>query len=430
MPQTLNLPAELAFYQSHLAEALLPFWLTRSIDAQYGGYFTCFANAGPQLLSIDKFTWSQGRMVWVWSKLAGMSMFSAAERSSFQSLARSGAAFLMEHCRLPGGNCTFLMERDGTPKVQAPGLPLDSSIYADCFVVLGLSRYAALSGDAQALAFAADIYGSVRTRLASAVFHSEPYPTPPGYRVHGIPMILLNTSQEMARALAALGNTAQAAEADATASACMSDIVEHFITRNGILHEMIDVQNRFVPHTLLGRYTNPGHTLEDAWFLIHQAQRSGDQAVISQATHIAKIALANGWDHAYGGLLLFVDQDGGPPQGDVAGLEDERMVLKVQADWGSKLWWVHSEALYAALLAYTLTGDGEFADMYGKVKEYTFQTFPNPDPAVGEWIQIRDRQGQPEERVVALPVKDPFHIIRNVALLVDLLDAATSRPQG
>ena len=32
-----------------------------------------------------------------------------------------------------------------------------------------------------------------------------------------------------------------------------------------------------------------------------------------------------------------------------------------------------------------------------------------------------DRQGKPEQKVVALPVKDPFHIIRNVALIIELL---------
>jgi N-acylglucosamine 2-epimerase len=55
------------------------------------------------------------------------------------------------------------------------------------------------------------------------------------------------------------------------------------------------------------------------------------------------------------------------------------------------------------------------------VHEYTFRVFPNPDQGIGEWIQIRDREGAPESKVVALPVKDPFHITRNLILIVDLL---------
>lgn len=47
--------------------------------------------------------------------------------------------------------------------------------------------------------------------------------------------------------------------------------------------------------------------------------------------------------------------------------------------------------------------------------------FPNTDKGIGEWIQIRDRFGQPEEKLVALPVKDPYHILRNMLLLTELL---------
>ncbi len=50
------------------------------------------------------------------------------------------------------------------------------------------------------------------------------------------------------------------------------------------------------------------------------------------------------------------------------------------------------------------------------------QQFPNPDKSVGEWIQIRDREGRPESKVVALPVKDPFHIVRALALAVPVLE--------
>jgi N-acylglucosamine 2-epimerase len=155
--------------------------------------------------------------------------------------------------------------------------------------------------------------------------------------------------------------------------------------------------------------------------------RNDTHCIISEAAQIIKRAFEIGWDREYGGLLLLADQDGGPPTGSVAGLEDERMAQKVQADWGSKLWWVHSEALYTTLLAWKLTGDDEFATFYRRVFDYTFRTFPNPDPAVGEWIQIRDRQGRPEQRVVALPVKDPFHIIRNVAQIIDLLSEQPER---
>ncbi len=430
MPNLPNLDNERAFYTQHLTTVLLPFWLSRSVDEEHGGFFTCFDNASGRLLSQDKFTWSQGRMVWVWAKLASLNSLSAAEQARFLALARSGAAFLMQHCLLPGDRCAFLMTRGGDPKPQAAGMPLDSSIYADCFVILGLARYAAVSGDRAALDFAHRLYRSVVARVASGHFHTEPYPIPPGYKTHGIPMILLNTSQELAGGLAALDRTDAAAQIARAADGYLREIMAHFVAPAGTLHEMITCDNRFVSDNLLGRYANPGHTIEDMWFVMHQAlggnvpgtcEVPGTSATILKAAQIIKRAFQVGWDHEYGGLLTFADQDGGPPRGSVAGLENERMAQKVQADWGSKLWWVHSEALYTTLLAWRLTDDNEFLALYRQVFDYTFRTFPNPDPTVGEWIQIRDRQGWPEQRVVALPVKDPFHIIRNVVQIIELL---------
>jgi N-acylglucosamine 2-epimerase len=60
-------------------------------------------------------------------------------------------------------------------------------------------------------------------------------------------------------------------------------------------------------------------------------------------------------------------------------------------------------------------------DLYQMVGKYAFTVFPNPDKSMGEWIQILDRENKPLEKVVALPVKDPYHIIRDFMLIIELL---------
>mgnify|MGYP001161902777 CR=1 FL=1 len=42
---------------------------------------------------------------------------------------------------------------------------------------------------------------------------------------------------------------------------------------------------------------------------------------------------------------------------------------------------------------------------------FWFRTFSNTDKKAGEWIQIRDRKGDPVDQIAALPVKDPCHIL-------------------
>ena len=58
------------FYENELTNRILAFWLPRCEDREYGGYVNCFDNAGEKLQSYDKYTWSQGRFVWVFSRRA------------------------------------------------------------------------------------------------------------------------------------------------------------------------------------------------------------------------------------------------------------------------------------------------------------------------------------------------------------------------
>ena len=64
------------------------------------------------------------------------------------------------------------------------------------------------------------------------------------------------------------------------------------------------------------------------------------------------------------------------------------------------------------------TNDEELKSWYQKIFDYTFRVFPNPDENIGEWIQIQTREGKPQTKVVALPVKDPFHIARNILYIL------------
>ena len=148
-----------------------------------------------------------------------------------------------------------------------------------------------------------------------------------------------------------------------------------------------------------------------------------DREALHTATEIVRWKTSKGWDEEYGGLPQFLHIDGGKPRGVVVEQnKDDHMIVELTENWSNKLWWVHSEALYALILAYEHTRDSWFMDAYWKFHDYVFKTFPNPDKGIGEWIQIRDRQGRPEDKVVALPVKDPYHITRAFMHLIKSLE--------
>lgn len=422
----------LPFYEKELFENILPFWMRNGIDAAHGGFHTCFSNRGDRLLHRHKFTWSQGRFVWMLARLsrAFQGRRPQADLEAYLACAGRGAAFLMKHARLPNGNCAFvlsdagdpiLLDAGGAPRPARPGEAYDSSVYADLFVVYGTAEYSLAADDLKAYQFAAELYESARERFAQATYRSEPYPVPAGYEAHGRPMILLETAHGLSRAAVHFGDARADIFLD-QARGFMAEILDKFRDpETDLIAEMYsaDPSKR---STMLGRYVNPGHTLESMWFVLHLAERLGPAARIAQALDVIRAVCPKGWDETYGGFPQFLDREGGPPRGTVpSDLRDHEMTRKLSSDWDNKLWWPHTEALYALLLAYKLSGDGAFLDWHRRVHAYTFRTFPNPDRNIGEWIQIRARDGTPVDKVVALPVKDPLHIARAFILCIDLL---------
>jgi N-acylglucosamine 2-epimerase len=149
----------------------------------------------------------------------------------------------------------------------------------------------------------------------------------------------------------------------------------------------------------------PGHAIESMWFVLHVARHRGDRDLIQRAAEVIRWHLEFAWDDEYGGLLLSRDIEGGEP-----------FLPHSQ----KKVWWPHVEALYATLLAYELTGQDWCLAWYKKVADWAWSHFPMPN--CGEWYQRLTREGKPSSEVIALPVKDPFHLPRGAILIVQLMD--------
>lgn len=406
-------------YIGHLNEVLLPFWM-RALDHEYGGLFTCYSNSGDELLSEDKYTWSQGRFLWLWARLASRMAEGRLEGDpdSYRAHLLKSADFLESSVFLENGHCAYLLDRTGKKLESEKGKGFDTSIYADCFVVIGLAETARFTRDRQRLDRATTLYRSIRQRLSSGEYRTEPYPIPPGYKPHSIPMIMLNVSQTMANSGRAL-DMEWADRIQKQAVDYMDEIFSHFIREDGRMIEMYS-DDPGLRQTLLGRHFNPGHSLESIWFLIETAQASGQEERLQELFDVVETAIELGWDNRYGGLFRFTDCEGGEPSGKSGTGAYEQLILDT---WDTKLWWPHSEAVYTTLLTSRLSGNKRLQKWHEQIRDYTFSTFPNPDKRVGEWIQIRNRAGRPLSRVVALPVKDPFHIIRNILLIIDLLES-------
>lgn len=390
--------------RDQLERVILPFWLERGIDQQHGGFFTCFDNRGRKLLSTNKFTWSQGRFVWLLARAARLADQGLLDLDPAQlcAIARRGAEFLAHHAIRDDGTCWYLLDQSGAPVPDAD----TRSLYADCFAAMGLYELTRVTGETRWLELADTITARATTDIDTAP--TPPYPIPQGYSAFGPRMILLNVNLDRARARQAIG-----APLDTDLAIARDAMLTHF-RPDGSYAEMRphdDAHN----DTLLAKHRTPGHALEGLWMALEATELIGDSIDVLGSVDVLMRA---GWDDEHGGLHRYVDRDAPTqPLGHNTGTDYEQLVLRT---WSTKLWWVHSEACYTTLLAAHRYGDQAARDWFDRVFAYTLATFPAAQGEGYEWIQIRDRAGEPLDEVVALPVKDPYHIARNLMQIVEV----------
>jgi len=309
--------AELSlFYRDQIENNFFKFW-NKAVDRQSGGIFNCFNNTGTELVSRNKYTWSQGRFVWVWSKLYELTergLLSLDKKGLRDDLEKT-VAFLEKHIYMENGNCAFLMDENGSWIESIPGKGYDTSFYADCFVTLGFSAYARIFEDKHYAELALKTYKQIDKRIKEGNLRSEPYPIPKGYRFHAVPMIMLNTSEELALTLEKFGD-ARSEEIDRGSCGYMKQIMETFYDdEEGRVIETLG-PNGAVLNDVLCRHINPGHAIEDMWFVMYLAKRKNRTDYIEKATRAVKSEIKIGWDGEFGGLFRFVDAKGGKPNGD------------------------------------------------------------------------------------------------------------------
>lgn len=391
-----DLPALRDFLRDHLVNNIIAFWLKHGIDGK-GGLNTCLNDDG-SVVSYDKWLWSQWRAVWVFSTMYRM----VDPNPKYLEVARH----IFDFCVTHGWNeqkqaWNLLLDRDGSVKREC------ESIYVDGFAMYGATALAMATGDKGTAEWATRTADSVLKRLEQK--HENiphfPYEIPKGARVHGLPMIFSLLFWELGEYLD------ETKYRDATIE-MQRDVFQNFYkpSRDLLLERIADDNSEFPPP--LGTAVNPGHVIEDMWFQIHIARDRGDDEGIAACCKLIKRHCEAGWDDEFGGLFLAIDADG-------------RSFDEVGWDFAdTKIWWPHTEALYALLLAYEHTGEKWCLDWYDMVHDYTFKHFPSAEH--GEWIQKLDRRGNPMTDVVALPVKDPFHLPRALIYCVDTLERVTS----
>jgi N-acylglucosamine 2-epimerase len=184
-----------------------------------------------------------------------------------------------------------------------------------------------------------------------------------------------------------------------------------FLKRDkGALLENVGPNGEFMD-SIQGRCVNPGHAIENAWVMMHEGMHRNDQSLIDDGLWVLDRSIELGWDRKYGGIFHFIDIENKPP------LQREWYEREW---WDMKVWWVHTEAIYALLLAYYLTNRERYLKWFDKVHDWSFKHFP--DHRYGEWFGFLSRDGMVENRLKGSLFKGPFHLSRAMLQSMKVLE--------
>ena len=366
------------FYQRRLLDDTLPFWFPRSIDQQYGGYLLMRDRDG-SLLDDDKAVWIQGRAAWLLATL----YHSVGPREEWLEGAGAGIAFLEKYCFDTDGRMFFHMTRVGEP------LRKRRYFFSETFAVIAMAAYARACNDTGVAERARYLFGKCIAYATGA----DPLPpkfsaTRPSKGI-GVPMIMINTAQQLRETI---GDPRCNEWIDRWITEIETDFVKDDLR---CVMEQVAPDGSLIPH-IDGRTLNPGHAMEGAWFILHEAAyRNKDPRLVALGCKMLDYMWERGWDREQGGIFYFRDVGNKP----------------VQEYWQDmKFWWPHNEAIIATLLAYLMTGEEKYANWHRQVHEYAYSHFP--DPVHGEWFGYLHRDGSIAQTAKGNLFKGPFHLPR------------------
>lgn len=382
------------FYHAQLLDNVIPFWMNSDLlDEEYGGYISSVDREG-KAYNTDKSVWFQGRCLWTFSTLCER----YGIRPEWSAAADRGKAFLEKYCFDDDGRMYFIVTREGKP------LRKRRYIFSESFFVVSMAEYGYVFSDADALKKAEKCFDMMLDIYRDPC--ADPFKiTPKSYastraeRSAAVPMVLLSSAQLLRRCAPAHAEKYNAISQEITA-----DILRyHFHPELACSLENVLPDGSHVDNPQ-GRTINPGHSSENAWFLMCQALYDHDDALMKTALQIFDFAFERGWDSEHGGVLYFVDVDNRPCE---------------QLEWDMKLWWVHNEVLIASLMAYAVTKDEKYWKRFEMVHEYTFSHFP--DTTYGEWYGYLHRDGTVSHTQKGSLWKGPYHLPRCLMLCEQLL---------
>jgi len=409
--------------ESHLLSELLPFWTTRMIDHENGGYITHFDESGKDTGADEKSLIAQSRSVYTLSSAhrAGYGEGKLAE------LAGHGIDFMIDKMwDIRDGGFYWMTDRAGTVKMD------QKILYGHSFAIYCLSEFTLATGDPRGIEYAEKTFDLIQKHCTDTryggyfeMFDRDWTLAGPGSK--GGDRKTLDVHMHLMEAFTTLY---ECSHKELHRRKLLEDIeillyrMLHQEYRTGIPQFTADwkVASQIKFDIVWGwdRYTgggeksNPtnntsyGHNAEFAWLLIHALKILGtepDQYLHLLAT-IFDHTIENGIDTEHGGVYVE-----GPHSGGVYDREKE--------------FWQQAEVMIGLLDAFLMFGNEKYWTAYKNVHNFVFSKVINRD--VGEWYPLLTREGEPIWRHMSHSWKVNYHTVRAMVQSVIRLKKITNK---
>ena len=391
--------------REHLLSCIMPFWENRCLDREYGGYLTCFDREG-RLTDDSKYIWFQGRQLYTYARL-----FNTIEaRPAWLEHAKWGYDFLVKHAYAGKGRWHFKLDRSGKVIVST------TSIYSDYHMAQGLAEYMLATGmkDEKGMQILRETYETLERNTTDPEFKEI-------YENTWSPVFIWNDMYLTALNAACITTPVLGAQhTQSLTNECASKIMDWFARDEyQLVFEAVTRDNKVLLEEA-GRFINPGHSFESAWFLLEAAEISGNSRMAERGLQIIDWTYRVAWDKANGGIYSYLNAEGGEPQP----LDWHK---ETNSLWNDKVWWVNCEALCAFAKAFAQSADEKYLVMLERQWHFCKEKFY--DPEFGEWYERLHPDGSVKVSDKGTPWKCAFHLARSLIMAITSIEFA-AEPEG
>lgn len=396
--------------QMVLQEKIIPFWLERSVDQEFGGYITSFDQNGIFNGNDAKYIVTQSRMLWGFSQL--MLFADPGQKVQMEEAAHQGYRFIIDHFWDPEhGGFYWQLNRNGSV-ADASKLT-----YGEGFAIYALSEYAQRYHVNEALEYAEKTFDLLQIYAADTEYGGYYENIEENWRISRGDVWAgdrksLDIHMHLMEAFTTLYDASGKEIHRRKLIESIELILNHMVNREkGYGYNQFDLQFKQIPAINIMRTWNAeretnttiaqpadttsyGHNVELSWLMDHAYKILGKNCQDPILYRLLDHSLVYGYDYEYGGLYR-------------DGIADQSVLVT------DKEWWQNFEALVGYLNGYVKFCDIKYWDAFVRTWEFVKTKFINME--VGESRQLLDRTGKAIVANVGNPWKGIYHTGRALA---------------